>query len=68
VVGVNDLLYVALVCLCVTENWNGDLVGLVNIKCNRMNYDLYSNFGHLHIINTGLGRHIERVQTNHSQY
>ena len=28
VLGVNDLLYVALVCLCVTENWKGDLVGL----------------------------------------
>jgi len=27
-VGVNDLLYVALECFCITVNWKGDLVGL----------------------------------------
>jgi hypothetical protein len=26
-VGVNDLLYVALECFCITVNWKGDLVG-----------------------------------------
>jgi hypothetical protein len=28
VVGVNGLLYIALVCFCITVNWEGDLVGL----------------------------------------
>jgi hypothetical protein len=27
-VGVNNLLYVALECFCITVNWKGDLVGL----------------------------------------
>jgi hypothetical protein len=27
-VGVNDLLYIALECFCITVNWKGDLVGL----------------------------------------
>jgi hypothetical protein len=31
VVGVNDLLYVALECFCITVHWEGDLVGLCRI-------------------------------------
>jgi hypothetical protein len=30
-VEVNDMLYVALECLCITVNWKGDLVGLLGI-------------------------------------